>query len=182
MRYLSEGPMGRKQVLLLEGAVLATAGSALPAGAVTHAFHDEFSGTSLNKAVWTAQTASFGGVCASAGNVHVSGGYLRMTARQGSTAGCPWVGSRVISQGKQYLGYGLAQARVRWNAAQGFWGGFGVNRQATEFYLDESGMRRSRRRSWSPRAAPGPSSVSSRWCCPPGQATGAARRIRRGTR
>jgi beta-glucanase (GH16 family) len=116
--------MGRKLAALLAGAALAAVGSALPAGAVTYAFHDEFSGSSLNKAVWTAQTASFGGVCAAAGNASVSGGYLRMTVRKGSTAGCPWVGARVISQGKRYLGYGLVNARVQWNAAQGFWGGF----------------------------------------------------------
>jgi len=117
-------PMRRMSAALLAGIVLAGLGPALPASAAAYQFHDEFSGSSLNTAVWTAQTAPFNGVCVSSGNVRVSGGYLRLTVHKGTRAGCPWDGSRVISQDKRYLGYGLVQARVRWNAVQGFWGGF----------------------------------------------------------
>ena len=110
--------------LLLAGVALAGAATALPANASTYAFDDEFSGTSLNTAVWTARTGSIGGACQSADNASVSGGYLRMVVHRGTTTQCPWVGARVISQDKRYLGYGLVQARVKWNAAPGFWGGF----------------------------------------------------------
>jgi beta-glucanase (GH16 family) len=113
----------RGKLALLVGFALAGI-AGVPASAAASTFHDEFSGTALNKAVWTAQSSTVGGVCSSASNVRVSGGDLRMTARQGTTASCPWVGSRVVSEGKRYLDYGLVTARVRWNAAQGFWGGF----------------------------------------------------------
>jgi len=116
--------MKRYLAVLVLGVALACVQTASPTSAATYAFHDEFSGTSLNTAVWTAETRSLGGVCSSASNVRVSGGYLRMTARQGSTADCPWVGSRLVTANKRYLGYGLVQARVKWNAAPGFWGGF----------------------------------------------------------
>jgi len=114
--------MKRKLRLLLAGGIVAGAGAALPASAAT--FQDEFSGTSINTGVWTARTGSVGGACASADNVGVSGGYLRINVRKGTTTSCPWVGGRLVTEGKRYLDYGLVQARVKWNAAPGFWGGF----------------------------------------------------------
>lgn len=117
--------MKRKLGLLLAVVALASAGSVLlPVNAATSAFEDEFSGTAINTSVWTAKTGELGGACASADNASVSGGYLRMTVRQGTTADCPWVGARLLSEGKLYLDYGLVKARVKWNAAPGFWGGF----------------------------------------------------------
>jgi len=115
--------MGRTSVASVVAVVATCILPALPAAAA-YAFHDEFSGTTLDSHVWTAQTSRLKNVCSSAGNVRLSGGYLRMTARQGDTDDCPWVGSRVVSAGKLYLGYGLVKARVRWNPAPGFWGGF----------------------------------------------------------
>jgi beta-glucanase (GH16 family) len=109
---------------LIGGVALAIAAGGAPVNAASYLFHDEFSGTSLNTAVWTARTGSIGGACQSAEHVHVSGGYLRMTVSRGSTTACPWVGGRIVSQDKRYLGYGLVRARVKWNAAPGFWGGF----------------------------------------------------------
>jgi beta-glucanase (GH16 family) len=110
--------------LLLAGIALAGAVTAVPADAAAYLFHDEFSGTALDTAVWTARTGSIGGACQSADDVSVSGGNLRMAVHRGTTTKCPWVGGRVISQDKRYLDYGLVQARVKWNAAPGFWGGF----------------------------------------------------------
>jgi len=114
--------MKRKLRLLAAGVALAAAGYALPASAVT--FQEEFSGTSLNTGTWTARSDSVGGACASPGNVGVSSGYLRLNVRKGTTTDCPWVGGRVVTQDKRYVDYGLVQARVKWNAAPGFWGGF----------------------------------------------------------
>jgi beta-glucanase (GH16 family) len=114
--------MNRKLGALLAGIALTGAATALPASAATSV--DEFSGTSLNTALWTAQTVNQNGVCAAAGNARVFGGYLHMTVRRGTTTACPWVGARVVSEGKRYFDYGLIQARVQWNPAPGFWGGF----------------------------------------------------------
>jgi beta-glucanase (GH16 family) len=116
--------MKRYVSVLLAGVALACAAITAPSVAATYDFHDEFSGTSLNTAVWTAETRNFDGVCAAASNVRLSGGYLQMTARRGGTSDCPWVGSRVVTKDKRYLGYGLVRARVTWNPAPGFWGGF----------------------------------------------------------
>jgi beta-glucanase (GH16 family) len=116
--------MTKKWYVLLAGLALASAGSVIPANGATFVFHDEFSGTTLNTATWTAQTGKSGGLCSSAANSRVSGGFLNMTVRRGSTADCPWVGNRVISEGKRSLGYGLVQTRAKWNAVPGSWDGF----------------------------------------------------------
>jgi beta-glucanase (GH16 family) len=114
--------MKAKARLVLAGVIVTGAASALPASAAT--FRDEFSGSSINRAVWTPRTGTLGGACASDDNVSVSGGYLRLNVRRGTTTDCPYVGGRLVTQGKRYLDYGLVQARVKWNAAPGFWGGF----------------------------------------------------------
>jgi beta-glucanase (GH16 family) len=116
--------MKKKWCVLLSGVALAVAGSVIPANGATFAFHDEFSGTALNTTNWTAQTGKSGGLCSSAANARVSGGFLAMTARRGTTTDCPWVGARLVSEGKRTLDYGLVQTRVKWNAVPGFWGGF----------------------------------------------------------
>jgi len=105
--------MTRYVSVLLAGVALACAAITAPSVAATYDFHDEFSGTSLNTAVWTAETRNFDGVCAAASNVRLSGGYLRMTARRGGTSDCPWVGSRVVTKDKRYLGYGLVRSLVQ---------------------------------------------------------------------
>jgi beta-glucanase (GH16 family) len=87
-------------------------------------FSDDFSGSDLDSRVWSAYTGEVSGVCSSADNARVSDGRLRLTVRQTGTADCPWTGARVISEDKRYFGYGLVRARIKWNPAAGFWGGF----------------------------------------------------------
>src|SRR3954454_7734866 len=91
------GGLMKKLRVLLMGVALTVAGSVAPASAVTYAFHDEFSGTALNTATWAAQTGKTGGLCASAANARVSGGFLNMTVRRGTTTDCAWVGARLVS-------------------------------------------------------------------------------------
>jgi beta-glucanase (GH16 family) len=116
--------MKRSLAALVGIVVLACVQTASPTNAATYAFHDEFSGTSLNTSIWTAQTGELGGLCTAASNARVFDGYLRMTVRKGTTADCPWVGARLVTQDKRYLDYGHVKARVKWNPAPGFWGGF----------------------------------------------------------
>jgi len=116
--------MKKKWYVLLTGVALAVAGPVIPARGATTAFQDDFTGTALNTATWTAETGKSGGLCSSAANARVSGGFLTMTVHRGATADCPWVGARLVSEGKRTLDYGLVRTRARWNAVPGYWGGF----------------------------------------------------------
>ena len=119
----------KRRIAALTGAASALAMTALtaltvpaPAGA-SSSFAEEFSGSELRATVWTAQTNAINDTCASSENASVSGGMLRLVARQ-TSGDCPYTGARVVTRDKLYVGYGLTTARIDFNTRRGSWQGF----------------------------------------------------------
>lgn len=96
----------------------------MPGASTQWRFIDRFNGGELNQRVWTAETGRITELCVSDRNVGVRGGHLLLTVRRGQTQACPYVGARVVTEGKRRFAVGLIEARIKVNSVPGYWGGF----------------------------------------------------------
>ncbi|KUP21697.1 RICIN domain-containing protein [Paenibacillus sp. DMB5] len=94
---------------------------------------DEFNGTSLNTADWTAEigTGSSGWgnnelqyYTNRSQNLQVTGGNLVITAQKESYNGSSYTSARIKTQGKKSFTYGKIEARMKLPSGQGIWPAF----------------------------------------------------------
>lgn len=94
---------------------------------------DEFNGTSLNTADWTAEigTGSSGWgnnelqyYTNRAQNLQVTGGNLVITAQREAYNGSSYTSARIKTQGKRSFTYGKIEARIKLPSGQGLWPAF----------------------------------------------------------
>ncbi|MBW4082280.1 RICIN domain-containing protein [Paenibacillus sp. S150] len=108
-------------------------GSANAAPAWNLVWSDEFDGTSLNTANWTAEigTGSSGWgnnelqyYTNRTQNLQVTGGNLVITAQKESYNGSSYTSARIKTQGKKSFTYGKIEARIKLPSGQGLWPAF----------------------------------------------------------
>ena len=95
----------------------------------TLAWSDEFDGTSLNSAVWTADLGSGGwgngeSQYYKAQNAVVAGGLLTITAKREMAGDAPYTSARIQSSRKKSFLYGRFEMRAKLPATQGMWSAF----------------------------------------------------------
>jgi beta-glucanase (GH16 family) len=119
-------------VLMLSVAVCGGRGGAPPqplSGEHVLVFEDEFDGVELNPENWTAkcpgcrqENGEQGAY--SAKNVMVSGGTLKIIARNDGADGLPFTTGRIRSDGLKEFTYGRFSARIKVPRGRGFWPAF----------------------------------------------------------
>lgn len=94
---------------------------------------DEFNGTSLNTADWTAENGTGGSGWGNnelqyytnrSQNLQVTGGNLVITAQKESYNGSSYTSARIKTQGKKSFTYGKIEARMKLPSGQGIWPAF----------------------------------------------------------
>ncbi|MEK3686342.1 RICIN domain-containing protein [Paenibacillus sp. FSL R10-2736] len=97
------------------------------------AWSDEFDGSSLNTANWTAETGTGSGGWGNnelqyytnrAQNLQVTGGNLVITAQKESYGGMNYTSARIKTQGLKNFTYGKIEARIKLPSGQGLWPAF----------------------------------------------------------
>jgi len=94
---------------------------------------DEFNGSSLNSANWTAEIGTGSGgwgnnelqyYTSRPQNLQVTGGNLVITAQKESYGGMNYTSARIKTQGLQNFTYGKVEARIKLPSGQGLWPAF----------------------------------------------------------
>ncbi|GJM72893.1 hypothetical protein HMSSN036_51090 [Paenibacillus macerans] len=94
---------------------------------------DEFNGSSLNTANWTAEIGTGSGGWGNnelqyytnrPQNLQVTGGNLVITAQKESYGGMNYTSARIKTQGLQNFTYGKVEARIKLPSGQGLWPAF----------------------------------------------------------
>lgn len=97
------------------------------------AWSDEFDGSSLNTANWTAETGTGSGGWGNnelqyytnrTQNLQVTGGNLVITAQKESYGGMNYTSARIKTQGLKNFTYGKIEARIKLPSGQGLWPAF----------------------------------------------------------
>ncbi|QUL56830.1 family 16 glycosylhydrolase [Paenibacillus tritici] len=112
---------------------LVPVGSASAAPTWNLAWSDEFDGTSLNTANWTAETGTGSGGWGNnelqfytnrEQNLKVTGGNLVITAQKENYSGMNYTSARIKTQGLKNFTYGKIEARIKLPSGQGLWPAF----------------------------------------------------------
>jgi beta-glucanase (GH16 family) len=112
---------------------LVPTGSSSAASTWNLAWSDEFDGSSLNTANWTAETGTGSGGWGNnelqyytnrTQNLQVTGGNLVITAQKESYGGMNYTSARIKTQGLKNFTYGKIEARIKLPSGQGLWPAF----------------------------------------------------------
>lgn len=112
---------------------LVPAGNSSAASTWNLAWSDEFDGSSLNTANWTAETGTGSGGWGNnelqyytnrTQNLQVTGGNLVITAQKESYGGMNYTSARIKTQGLKNFTYGKIEARIKLPSGQGLWPAF----------------------------------------------------------
>ena len=115
--------------------LLLSGGGTLRAQCPSLVWSDEFNGTTLDQSKWNYQTGDgcAEGICGwgnnelqayQTGNVTVSNGSLKITARKERTRGSQYTSGRINSRGKGDFTYGRFEARIKLPYGDGLWPAF----------------------------------------------------------
>ena len=114
-------------------AALVPAASSSAASTWNLAWSDEFDGSSLNTANWTAETGTGSGGWGNnelqyytnrSQNLQVTGGNLVITAQKEAYGGMNYTSARIKTQGLKNFTYGKIEARIKLPSGQGLWPAF----------------------------------------------------------
>jgi beta-glucanase (GH16 family) len=114
-------------------AALVPAANSSAASTWNLAWSDEFDGSSLNTANWTAETGTGSGGWGNnelqyytnrSQNLQVTGGNLVITAQKEAYGGMNYTSARIKTQGLKNFTYGKIEARIKLPSGQGLWPAF----------------------------------------------------------